>query len=70
MPIDCQNAFERVHHHKGVKIPKDFGLGAKNLRNYWQWNQMAYIKIEKEFSEAISVQLGVRQKCVLSPLLF
>ena len=34
------------------------------------WNQSAVVRVDKEITEEIQILCGVRQGCILSPLLF
>lgn len=70
--IDYRKAFDRVQHHKMVEILKDLGLDDKDLRiivNLY-WNQSACVNVEGERTDEVKIRRGVRQGCVLSPLLF
>lgn len=55
-----------------VEILRQIGLDDRDLRviiNLY-WGQTANIRIEGEDSDSIEIQKGVRQGCILSPLLF
>ena len=70
--IDYQKAFDTVNHEKLIGILRSIGLDDKDLRiiiNLY-WNQTANIKIEGELSDSVEIKRGVRQGCILSPLLF
>lgn len=70
--IDYQKAFDRVKHDKLIEIMKKIGIDNKDLqiiKNLY-WNQKAQIRHKGELSDEIEIQRGVRQGCVLSPLLF
>lgn len=70
--IDYQKAFDRVKHDKLMSILELVGLDDKDLRiieNIY-FNQSAAVKIEDQLTEEIKIERGVRQGCVLSPLLF
>lgn len=70
--IDYQKAFDRVKHQKLIKILRKIGIDDKDLRiiENLYWNQTARIKHKGEISKEIKIQRGVRQGCILSPLLF
>lgn len=70
--IDFEKAFDRVKHDKLVAILREVGIDDKDLqiiRNLY-WNQQASVKIGKNTSETIAIRRGVRQGCIMSPLLF
>lgn len=70
--IDYQKAFDRVQHGKLIKILQQLGLGGKDRRiiTNLYWNQVAHVRVEGDVSEELEIRRGVRQGCVLSPLLF
>lgn len=70
--IDYQKAFDRVKHQKMVEILKGIGLDDKDLRiivNLY-WNQSASVRLDRENTEEVDILRGVRQGCILSPLIF
>lgn len=70
--IDFTKAFDTVKHDKLISILKTKNIDGHDIRiiaNLY-WNQTAKIKVESEFSEEIQIMKGVRQGCILSPLLF
>lgn len=70
--IDYQKAFDRVQHTKMIQILEGLGLNKKDLRiivNLY-WNQTASVRVNNESTEAVKIMRGVRQGCVLSPVLF
>ena len=70
--MDYQKAFDKVQHGKLVEILRKVGLDERDLRiivNLY-CGQTASIRREAEDSDVIEIQRGVRQGCVLSPLLF
>ena len=70
--IDYEKAFDRVQHEKLMKILKDVGLDDRDLKiiaNLY-WNQTAQIKVDQQMSDGVRIKRGVRQGCILSPLLF
>lgn len=70
--IDFEKAFDRVKHDKLVKILQEVGIDDRDLqiiKNLY-WNQQASVKIGQNTSETIAIRRGVRQGCIMSPLLF
>ena len=70
--IDFEKAFDRVQHSKMIEVLQRIGLDDKDIRfiaNLY-WNQRATIRIDGQLSEEICIRRGVRQGCILSPLLF
>lgn len=70
--IDYQKAFDKVQHDKMMEILESIGLEKQDLRiiaNLY-WNQTSSVRIESEESDEVLIKRGVRQGCVLSPLLF
>ena len=70
--IDFEKAFDRVNHKKLIEILQQSGLDDKDIRIIYNlyWQQKAFVRVEEERSEEFEVRQGVRQGCVLSPLLF
>lgn len=70
--VDYEKAFDRVQHHKLMKILKTLGIDGKDVRciENLYWNQTAKIRVGRETTNAVRICRGVRQGCVLSPLLF
>ena len=70
--VDYEKAFDTVQHDKLITILQEIGLDGRDIRliaNLY-WNQTADIRINNQTSEEIPIMRGVRQGCVLSPLLF
>lgn len=70
--IDYEKAFDRVKHQHLLRLLTDIGLDGKDvriIRNLYE-NQVATIRVENEETEEIKICRGVRQGCVMSPLLF
>ena len=70
--IDYAKAFDKVKHENLIDCLKKIGLDSKDIRviaNLY-WFQQAAIRIDNEVSDYTPIQRGVRQGCVLSPLLF
>lgn len=70
--IDYQKAFDRVKHDKMIDILKNMGIDSKDLKiiTNLYWNQTAVLKIEGEHTDEVKILRGVRQGCILSPILF
>ena len=70
--IDYTKAFDRVKHDKLMSILTDIGLDDKDIRiiNNLYCDQTAVIRVGDQLTEEVKIQRGVRQGCVLSPLLF
>lgn len=70
--VDYQKAFDRVKHDKLTEVMEKAGLPELERRliiNLY-WKQNAAVRWEGESSRDIKVERGVRQGCVISPLLF
>lgn len=65
--IDFTKAFDKL-----IKIVNDKNIDSRDIRiiSNLYWNQTTKIKVNDEFSDEIKIKKGVRQGCVLSPLLF
>ena len=70
--IDFEKAFDKVRHEKLVQILKTKNIDKRDLRiiTNLYWNQRAQIVIDNEPSTEIEIRRGVRQGCIMSPLLF
>lgn len=70
--IDCRKAFDCVKHDKLIEILQAIGTDKDEIRivSELYWHQTAEVKIEQATSEATLIKRGVRQGCILSPLLF
>lgn len=70
--IDFEKAFDKVQHDKLKQILIEKNINSKDLQiiKCLYWNQTAQIKVDEELSEDIMILRGVRQGCVLSPMLF
>lgn len=70
--VDLEKAFDKVQHDKMVDILKTTSIDDKDLHfiaNLY-WRQTANLKMDNDFTEDIAIKRGVRQGCILSPLLF
>lgn len=70
--LDYNKAFDTVRHEKLLSILNDLNLDNRDIRliRNLYWNQKAKIKLEDQSSEEFDIIKGVRQGCILSPLLF
>lgn len=70
--IDYEKAFDRVQHSKLVEILRQIQLDEKDIRliENLYWGQTAEIRVGTLKTDAVKIQRGVRQGCILSPLLF
>uniref|UniRef100_A0A2A4JBK9 Reverse transcriptase domain-containing protein n=1 Tax=Heliothis virescens TaxID=7102 RepID=A0A2A4JBK9_HELVI len=70
--IDYEKAFDRVQHDKLINILRDIGLDHSDLtiiKNLY-WHQKARVRVDQVLTDDIDIERGVRQGCILSPLLF
>lgn len=70
--IDYKKAFDRVRHDQMIDVLKKTGMDGKDLRiiaNLY-WNQSAVLRVDGEHTEQVKILRGVRQGCVISPLIF
>jgi len=70
--VDYQKAFDRVRHDIMIRILEEIGIDEKYLRiiaNLY-WRQTAALKMEGKTTDPIEIRCGVRQSCILSPILF
>ena len=70
--IDYQKAFDMVKHDKLVEVMKKTGIPELEIRliTNLYWKQQAVVKTAEGLSNSVNIQQGVRQGCILSPILF
>ncbi|KAL1446457.1 hypothetical protein WDU94_005636 [Cyamophila willieti] len=70
--IDFEKAFDRVSHVKLLETLKETTLDDKDIRiiGNLYWQQKGNVRIEGKTSDAVEIRQGVRQGCILSPVLF
>jgi len=70
--IYYEKAFDKVQHEKMIKLLDNQNIGKENIRiiRNLYWTQEAAIKIEDSISNWTTIRRGVRQGCIISPLLF
>ena len=70
--VDYQKAFDRVKHDKLAEVMEKAGIPELERRliiNLY-WRQHAALRWDGEVGREVVVERGVRQGCVISPLLF
>jgi len=70
--VDYQKAFDRVKHEKLLEVMEKAGIPELERRliiNLY-WKQCASIRWDGQISREVKVERGVRQGCVISPMLF
>uniref|UniRef100_A0A2A4J795 Reverse transcriptase domain-containing protein n=1 Tax=Heliothis virescens TaxID=7102 RepID=A0A2A4J795_HELVI len=70
--VDYEKAFDRVKHQQLLTTLCKLNLDGKDIkiiRNLYE-NQVATVRIDDEETEEIEICRGVRQGCIMSPLLF
>lgn len=70
--IDYNKAFDRVRHKQLMEVLKAKQIDYNDLRiiSNLYYEQRAKVRINGHMSEEIEIKRGVRQGCILSPLLF
>lgn len=70
--IDYEKAFDRVDHVELLRTLESKGLDKNDIaiiKNLY-WDQSAVVKYNNITTEPATIQKGVRQGCILSPMLF
>lgn len=70
--IDYEKAFDRVQHGTLLNLLRTLGIDGRDLRiiENLYWKQRAVVRIDGRLTDECCIQRGVRQGCILSPLLF
>ena len=70
--IDYTKAFDKVKHHMMIECLTELGMPNKELQITTEiyWEQRAVIRTGKSITAEFEIKKGVRQGCVLSPMLF
>lgn len=70
--VDFEKAFDKVRHNELLNILNTLNLDKQdvNIIANLYWRQTAAVRVKDDLSEEILIQRGVRQGCILSPLLF
>ena len=70
--LGFEKAFDKVRHEELVQIlqAKNIDKGDQRIITNLYWNQRAQIIVDKEKSFKMNIKRGVKQECVMSPLLF
>lgn len=70
--VDFQKAFDRINHEKLMRIMEKAGIPIheRKLIRHLYWNQYAVIRTKDGQSRRICIRRGVRQGCIISPVLF
>src|SRR5438132_5984741 len=70
--VDYQKALERVKNNKLREVIVKAGIPELEMRLIIDlyWNQHASVRVEGESSRSFSIRKGVRQGCIISPILF
>ena len=70
--VDYQKAFDRVRHDKLLEVMEKAGIPELERRliiNLY-WKQQAAVRWDNEISRYVNIKSGVRQGCIISPILF
>lgn len=70
--VDYQKAFDRVKHDKLLEVMERAGIPELERRliiNLY-WHQQATVRWDNEMSRHVNIRRGVRQGCIISPILF
>lgn len=69
---DCNKAFDKVRHDQLIHLFRKKNIDMKVICIFCNlyYKQAAVVRERTEFSDGIEIRRGVRQRCVLSPVLF
>ena len=70
--VGYQKAFDRVRHDKLLEVMEKAGIPELERRliiNLY-WKQQAAVRWDNEISRYVNIKSGVRQGCIISPILF
>lgn len=70
--IDYEKAFDRVKHSPLINMLQKADLDGSDIRliKNLYWEQVASVQVNDRTTDEVEIKRGVRQGCVLSPLLF
>jgi hypothetical protein len=70
--IDYAKAFDNVKHEKIIEVLHKIGVDYRDIRTIASlyWGQTAKVKVGSTLTNKIEIKKGVRQGCILSPILF
>ena len=70
--VDYEKAFDKVQHQKLIQVLRTTDVDEKDIRciQSLYWHQSAHITTNNLTTDDIEIRRGVRQGCILSPLLF
>lgn len=70
--VDYKKAFDRIKHQELMNTLQEIGLDERDItiiQNIY-WNHQGCVRLENGNTNYINIERGVRQGCLLSPLLF
>lgn len=68
--IDYEKAFDKVQHCKLIKILRNLDINQKDINCIESCIGIEQHKVDGKLTNMVMIQKGVRQECILSPLLF
>lgn len=70
--VDYEKAFDKVKHEKLMEVLQKLDIDGKDIQciQNLYWNQKAHVRNNDGYTNDIDIRSGVRQGCILSPLLF
>lgn len=70
--VDYEKAFDKVQHEKLISILRKTDLDERDIRciQNLYWQQKADVRTNGYTTDDVEIRRGVRQGCILSPLLF